>query len=190
MKPRTIMRMALSVSILGTLTFICIILLCTETVSIFVECYSVDSSGCLYVGKYGKICVYEGKSEIRTFSAKTDAGYHFTVTEQDTILLSSGSHVYEMDLQGNVISKQNDLSSEMYYKLRGYDRSFDAPDGNQYSLRGEWGWTRIIKNGEEVVYKISTLSFIVKILLYLIIVCFVAVFFWILVDESNYRSKA
>ena len=187
MELRIFTRMAYSFPILATLTFICIILLCTETVSIFVECYSVDSSGCVYVGKYSKICVYEGESEIRAFGIKSDAGYHFTVTEQDTILLASGSDVYEMDLQGNVMGKHNDTGT--YYELRGYDRCFDAPDGNQYSLRGKWGWTRIIKNGEEVVYQISTLSFIVKILLYLIVACFIIVTLMTLVDGLKYHNN-
>ena len=74
----------------------------------------------------------------------------------------------------------------MYNKIQYNKRKFYSHNGDEYKLVGELGRTRIVKNGGETVFKISLLSFFVKIL---IAVCAVALFIFPLWAVKQRRGR-
>lgn len=74
---------------------------CSVTISY--KGFGIDSKGTLYIGKDSVIeKVNDGKVMV-TISPKTSREYAFAIKEDDTILLSTASTVYTLDLSGNAI---------------------------------------------------------------------------------------
>ena len=94
------------------------------------------------------------------------ATYAVSVNNNDELIIAYPSSVHRMDTKGNILDKQEDSNAETYQKLNNQSKIVTASSGDKYQKISEFGWTRIIKNGTEEVYRISTLSFIVKLLLY------------------------
>ena len=55
---------------------------------------------------------------IGSISPKTSRGYAFTIQKDDTILLSTASSIYTLDLSGNVIDKQEDVGTKTFNELQ------------------------------------------------------------------------
>lgn len=149
----------------------CIILIATGAVSPEIRCFALDSIGRIYIGRTNKIDVYEDGRLINSFSSKTSKSYEFTILSDDTILLSTSTTVYSMDLNGNVLDSHPDTGTFML--LRKQTGKFLTQAGDTYEFRCKLLWPRIVKNGENVVYKISTGSFVVRCVLGLSVICFV-----------------
>lgn len=158
----------ISVSIL----FLCIISKLTGLTDSDVKCFAVDSNDRIYVGKSEKILVYDNGIAVNCLNPQTSRGYMFTITEDDHILLSTANTVYSMDLEGNILDTWKDSASSVYTEIQFNKNCFESKNSDVYSLKYRLGWTRILKNNCEVVYKITTLSFVVKIILELAVAVF------------------
>ncbi|MBQ3548111.1 MAG: hypothetical protein IJA44_06535 [Clostridia bacterium] len=150
---------------------VCLVLMNVGNVSITYSGFGVDSAGVLYVGKEGVIEKYDGDKMVGTISPQTSRGYAFTVKEDDTILLSTADMVYTLDLSGKVLDKWEDEGTSTFNDLQ-FIRKFIAKDGCQYTMKLHFGRT-IICSGEDVIYKMPMLDYIVRILLCL---CFIGAF--------------
>ena len=149
----------------------CLILIATGVVSTEIKCFAIDSTDRIYVGRARKIDVYEDGVLVDSFSAKTAKAYAFTILPDDTILLSTSTIVYSMDLEGNVLNSYTDTGT--YDTLRGESEVFTTQSGDVYKLKGKFVWPRIVKNSDEVVYKISIGAFIIRFILCVSVICFV-----------------
>ena len=169
MKSKTVMtkEFIIHVNLLFVMVATSLILLFSGVAIPFVECFAVDDQDNIYISGYSKIYVYEGKNRIRTLSAQTSSGYMFTIKEDNTILLSTASKVYSMDLYGNILSSNPDPSCDTYNQIQYRKNRFTTQIGDTYKIVSSLGWTRIVKNGTTVVYRISSISFIIKIMLYI-----------------------
>lgn len=145
----------------GIVMFGCILLLLTNTVSITNNGFAVDADQILYLGKDAKIVVIDNGQVVREISAKTSRGYRFTVVEGNTILLSNGSTVYTMDLEGNVLTKSTDEQSKLYNELQ-FQSKFTDVRGDTYTLSRPWGRLRITKD-DTLIYQAPLLDSIVVI---------------------------
>ena len=150
---------------------VCFILMNIGNVSITYSGFGVDSAGVLYVGKEGVIEKYDGNKMIGEISPQTSRGYAFTIKEDDSILLSTADMVYKLDLSGKVLDEWEDEGTSTFNDLQ-YIRKFVGKDGRQYTMKLHFGRT-IIYSGEDVIYKMPMLDYIVRILWYS---CFVGAF--------------
>ena len=89
--------------ILFCILFACLMMVITGTATLSISGFAVDSSDRLYVGMQKEICVYENGTIIDRLSPHTSRTYIFTITEDDTILLSTSTTIYVMDLKGNMM---------------------------------------------------------------------------------------
>lgn len=153
--------------ILFCILFVCVILVITGIVTPSLSGFAVDSSDRLYIGMQKEICVYEEGSIIRRINPHTSRTYIFTITENDTILLSTSTKIYVMDLYGNILEEREDVGADTYNQLSYKKRRFVSHSGDVYTLKGIIGPTRIVKNNFETVYQIDALSFSVKVCLWL-----------------------
>ena len=169
MKSKTVMtkEFIIRVNLLFVMVATSLILLFSGVAIPFVECFAVDDQDNIYISGYSKIYVYEGKNRIRTLSAQTSSGYMFTIKEDNTILLSAAGTVYSMDLNGNILNSWEESGTDTYNQLQYGRKRFTSQKGDTYRLVSSLGWTRIVKNGSTVVYQISFISFVVKIMLYI-----------------------
>ena len=141
---------------------ICLLLINIGKATITYSGFGVDSAGILYIGKDDVIEKYENNKLLGTISPQTSRGYAFTLQEDDTILLSTASNVYKLDLAGKVLDKWEDEGTSTFNKLQ-YIRKFKAKDGREYLMKLQLGRT-VICSGDDVIYKMPMLDYIVRIL--------------------------
>ena len=98
--------------ILGVIMLICLFLYASGTVSLSMHGISVDHSGRLYVGEDHRIVVVDGGEIAGTITPPTAEAYLFTVQADDTILLSTSSKAYWMDLSGGILFDAGDKLCE------------------------------------------------------------------------------
>lgn len=153
--------------------WICVFLIVLGKVNLGIPAFAVDSSDLLYVGTQRQIEVYEGTKLVHTISPHTSRTYVFTILEDDTILLSTSTKAYSMDLSGEILDSWEDNGTDVYNKLRSKRMQFVSGQGDQYKIKGLLGWTRIVKNNQEVVYKLPVFSFVIKMLFFVTIPCFI-----------------
>lgn len=128
--------------------------------------FGIDSSGRIYVGEQSKISVYENGDKINEIP--TWLGHHYiTVDSGDNlrIITSSGIHIW--DLSGNEIQYIEDRLTDEFYYTNTHWRKQVTPSGDTYRVVDNIGWSRIVKNETETVYRISVFSLVVKLLLVL-----------------------
>ena len=90
---------------------ICFLLILTGKVTIQYQGFGIDSNEVVYVGKQRQIQKIYNNNVVATINPRTSRGYAFTVQNNDTILLSTSSTVYTLNLEGEVISKQEDIDT-------------------------------------------------------------------------------
>lgn len=160
--------------------FCCVIALITGAAQPFILCFSVDSQELLYVGLDGRIEVYENGTIVNTISPQTSLGYVFTVQEDDTILLSTASEVFLLDLSGNVLDSWEDRGTQTYNQIQKQKKETISINGSQYTSECVLGWSRIVRNDSETVYRISALSFCIKVLTYITVLGLIALVIYVI----------
>lgn len=141
---------------------ICVFMILSGSVSVFYSGFAVDSSGILYVGTDREIKKYSDGKAVGTISPQTARGYAFTIQNDDTILLSTASTVYELDLSGNVLSQRKDEGTKEFNRLQKSKNRFTAQDGQTYVMKTKWGRT-VICSDDAVLYQMPTTDYIVRI---------------------------
>lgn len=177
-KKRTEIKTALS-GISMTIFFVCAVLIIIGLVPMTYHGFAVDSNGKLYVGYGQKINVYEGGTKIYTIKNRTSRSYHFTILENDTILLTSGgTNVCIMNLQGDTVLKEwTEKDKETDKSLKANVFSFIAADGTYYTASRNFGLLRIY-HGDKMIYRSSIVCAIVISLAYINIPFYVASVLW------------
>ena len=169
MNKRSFLKICILFPLCGAAILFCVFCIAAGAVSLGIPCFSVDANGLLYVGKTNQIDVYCGENIVRRINPLTSRSYIFTILEDDTILLSTSSTVYSMDLYGNVLDTWEDKGADVYNQIQYKKFRYVSAAGDKYERKGMLGWTRIVKNETEVVYRITFVSFAVKLLLYIAI---------------------
>lgn len=108
----------------------------------------------------------------------TSRAYLFTVQADDTILLSTSTDVYVLDLNGEVISRQPDEGTKTFNSLQ-WKRKFTAADGDVYYKQWNFGRTRIDRvgnTGKYTVYIMPVGEYILKLLVIFAWICFMVTF--------------
>jgi len=167
-------KIAPYIVIVGIFYMVSVFSIIAGAANIGIPCFSVDSSERLYIGLSGKILVYDEGTQIASISPKTSRTYMFEVQSDDTIILSTSTTVYLLDLDGNVIDSWDDTGCNTYRDLQRGKRHQSSENGTQYSIKSPLGWTRIVRDGNELVYRISIYSYVMKLLLFISVPALVA----------------
>ena len=150
----------------GLVVLFCLYMIFSGKVSLSMNGFAVDKDECLYIGKEYTIEVYKNDELLRTINPQTSRAYIFTILNGDTILLSTSTKVYTMDLYGNVLSEKEDDMTKVYNDLQKAKKEFVAVNGEKYHLQNTFGRTYIIKDSN-VIYEMPLLDYIVLIMLVL-----------------------
>lgn len=150
-----------------------------------VSSFAADSSGLIYVAAEDTIEVYQNLEHIRSISIPSGyRSFYFTICEDDTILLvklSQSKTVYIMDLNGNVLDSWEESNLDTFYKVY-HKKEYVSVSGDTYKIKGNWLLPKIVKNGEEIVYRVSVLTALVYHIRNICWGLFVVVIFWELSD--------
>jgi len=158
-------------------------------VSLITHSFAVDSSGKLYVGKDSKIEVYRDKSLLYKIT-NLPRGFFFTIEVDDTILLSDGSTVYVMDLNGNILSQREDNNGETHIELLN-KKIYISMNGEEYRKQSSWGRVEIVhidKNYDIVIYRMPLLDYIVLILAWILGLSILVQSIFILIHLKNWSA--
>lgn len=168
----------------GILLFVCLMLIITGVANPTIPSFAVDQSGKLYIATTRRIEVYDNGTLVKSISPRTSRAYQFTIQPNNTILIATPTKVYNMDLDGTVLSSYEEKNADTYNQLSYRRKQFNSPNGDTYEMRGILGWTKIIKNDADMVYSISLISFAVKTIFALTPICFV--FFLYIYKKNGY----
>ena len=123
----------------------------TGAMSLSYSGVAADDAGRLYLGRGGRIEVYEAGQNVETI--KPDVNKSFIFTLQDgQLVLSTGKEVTTLDLQGNVIESKTDEGKAVYQQLKSQRHSFTAADGTVYTLRHEMLAAQVTTGDGTVLY--------------------------------------
>lgn len=148
-KYRKLMR---ALAIPAALIFVAaIIAMATGAMSLSYSGVAADDAGRLYLGRGGRIEVYESGEKADTLKPDVDKSYVFTVRDEQ-LVLSTGKVAVTMDLQGNVIESKTDEGGALYKELKPLRRSFTAADGTVYTLRHEMLAAQVVTDDGTVLY--------------------------------------
>lgn len=144
----------------------CLILLITGIATPFISGFAVDNLERIYIGGTNEIMVFHNGKQVGTINPNTSRTYAFTINNDNHILLSTSTKLFVMDLDGNILSEDEDIAANVYNQIKYRSGKYISSNGNIYEMKDYFGWTCITKNQVETVYRISFLSFIVKLLLF------------------------
>lgn len=150
---------------------ICSILIISESVSFSFHGFGIDSADRLYIGTGHKISVYEGKTEINTITTGTSRGFYFTIQRDDTILLSTSTHVYILDLQGSLIKEITQDIERTHGRIKDGRFRFQTASGDLYIASRPFG-RLTIHQGDDVVFKMPLLDYVTMLLTFISAPCF------------------
>lgn len=105
--------------------FLGIVIFCLLLVQTFISLpnnewhgFGVDSQNKVYIGKQNEIIVYIKGKKTTSIPIPPFRTYYFTVSKDDTILLSTSLKIFIFDSEGNQLSCEPDVGNSMYDKLR------------------------------------------------------------------------
>ena len=148
-KYRRLMRM---LAIPAALIFVlAIVAMATGAMSLSYSGIAVDDAGRLYLGRGGKIEVYEAGQKADEITPEVDKSFVFTIREGQ-LVLSTGKVVTTLDLQGNAVDSKTDEGGAVYKELKPLRRGFTAADGTTYTLRHEMLAAQVTAEDGTVLY--------------------------------------
>lgn len=112
---------------------------------------AADDAGRLYLGRGGKIEVYEAGQKIDAITPHADKSFVFTIRDGQ-LVLSTGKTVTTLDLQGSTVGQQEDKDGAVYQELKPLRHRFTAADGTEYTLRHEMLAAQVVTGDSQVVY--------------------------------------
>ena len=124
--------------------------------------FAIDSYDRIYIGKRNAIEVYEDGELVKTINPFSSRTYAFTIQNNDTLLLSTSTVEYVLDLDGNIISSREDNGTNTYNKIKN-NKEFITENGKSYKLENHLGRYSIICN-DIVVYQMPDFDYAVKML--------------------------
>lgn len=148
-KYRKLMR---ALAIPAALIFVlAIVAMTTGTMSLSYSGVAADDAGRLYLGRGGRIEVYEAGRNVESIKPDVNKSFIFTLRDGQ-LVLSTGKEVTTLDLQGTVIESKTDEGKVVYRQLKPQRHSFTAADGTVYTLRHEMLAAQVTTGDGTVLY--------------------------------------
>ncbi len=123
----------------------------TGAMSLSYSGVAADDAGRLYLGRGGRIEVYEAGQNVETMKPDVSKSFIFTLRDGH-LVLSTGKEVTTLDLQGNVIESKTDEGKAVYQQLKSQRHRFTAADGTVYTLRHEMLAAQVTTGDGTVLY--------------------------------------
>jgi hypothetical protein len=187
-------RLAVFVIPHALVLWFCLITVFLNLASPFLNGFAVDSTGRVYVGENETINIYEDSVKVGSIELE-GPNYEFTVDQNNRVVVAYTSEVCLLDSSGIVLETKEDPGMDTFYEIHNKRSASVTVGGDRYKKEGALGWTRIIRNGTEVVYRLSVLSFTVKMLLILCTVSMLVNGVWVItyghknIQEEKSRGK-
>ena len=153
--------------------------------------FAVDKNGLLYIGKTEEITVMNNGRKIKTISPHTSKGYAFTIVDGERIVLATSNEVYNLDLEGNILSKTQGNSSDVN-KLRKEMRSYEDVNGRHYKYESVMGYYTIKVEDAGVVrtiYRMPILDYCCRILLFACLIAIVIAIIMLIISYNPLIKK-
>lgn len=112
---------------------------------------TVDEAGRLYLGRGGKIEVYEDGAVVQTIKPPVEKSFFFTL-QDGNLLLSTGKETTTLDMDGALLETAEDAEGALYASLKAQKHSCTAPDGTVYTLHREILATQVTAEDGTVLY--------------------------------------
>lgn len=154
--------------------FISILLLSSGVVSLSYNGFGVDSNNVLYIGKSNLIEKYSNGELIGEIDPQTSRAYAFTLKKDDTIMLSTGSTIYTMDLDGKVLKTQEDELTLTFNNLKQI-KEHTSSNGKTYHLKSFLGKESIISNDGKIIFTTPLLDYVIKLVFFSCIISTIVV---------------
>ena len=165
-KKDPVLRSLITCVVLFIAAALSFVIFLTGNVCFHVEDFAVDSFGRVYISRTYKIDVYDDGEWSHSIPTPAMAKLrYFTIDSEDTFLLRLSGDIYKMDLQGNVISIDQNASERELEKLGEDNIFFVSASGDRYKLLNTLGYYRISKNDTEIVYSMPVFDYIVLLTL-------------------------
>lgn len=178
-------------AVIGLVILFCLCMIVSGKVSLTINGFAVDVEGQLYLGQERRIVVYKDGRYVRTIRPKTSRTYKFTIIEGETLLLSTSTKVYTMDLLGNVLTEQNDEGTRVYNQLQA-KKVFVDMNGVKYTRTAPIGRVCICRD-DCPIYRMPMLDYIVKLILIASAIALLGVaavlFVWRVRDKGQFLVK-
>lgn len=150
-------------TVIGAIVLICVIMIISGRVSLVMNGFAIDNDGNLYIGREREIVVLKDDICVRKIDPPTSRTYKFTIIDGQTIILSTSTKIYTMDLSGNILSERSDEGNKVYSQLQ-WKKTYVDQKGSNYTLKSNWGRKAIYK--EEIqIYVMPIFDYIVLIML-------------------------
>lgn len=154
--------------ILFVISSACLMLIASNAVTIAYNGFAIDSSGILYLGKNAKIEKYFNGEIVGNIDPQTSRGYAFTIQNDDTMLVSDASIVYKLELNGNIVDSWKDIGTQTFNEMHKKEKSFVTNSGKIFLMKSKMGRVSIVSEDGNCIYKMPMLDYIVKVLLFFI----------------------
>ena len=184
MKKRSILMIG---TVIGAIMLICIIMIVSGRVSFVMNGFAVDNDGNLYIGREREIVVLKDSICVRTIDPPTSRTYKFTIIDGRTIILTTSTKIYTMDLSGNILSERPDEGNKVYSQLQ-WKKSYVDENGFNYTLKSTWGRMAIYK--EEIqIYVMPIFEYIVLIVLIIAILTLIITLSYFLTQQYRLNQS-
>ena len=138
--------------------------------------FSVDSRQNLYVGRSRYIEVFDKYgAKIRQFPSMTSQGYAFKVVDNNLVIATS-TFIYTMNLDGEIIDKQEDRSARLINEFKGSAHDFTLDNETSYKSLSFLGYHIIIRyqgQNKDIVYRMPEKDYINQILRLFSVIIFI-----------------
>lgn len=164
------------------------ILTLSGTVTFSYNGFAIDETGSLYIGQYEYLVVYDQGHMIKKIPLMTSKGYSFTIRDNH-LVVAANAKIYTTDLNGKILSEEDDRLTQTYNELYRRRKSFETVDGQVYKSTNWLGYYiiwNINKQSSKIIYQMPIFDYIVKVIF--IMTCIGMVTYFIIVLFSNIRK--
>ena len=128
-----------------------------------VECFAVDSMGRVFIGKKGKIDIYDNNFIVDTVELPISHSYNIKLQEDNIIQILKNSDIYYIDLSGKILNKETSMS-QINMNFQEVNTYVDK-NGNVYEYSDTiFSRKKIIKNGYDTIFVESRFNQIASII--------------------------
>ena len=127
-------------------------LFATETASMHITGYGVDSASALYIGRNHQIEVYEDGATVRKIAVPAYRSWGFYLNKNDEIVIITSSKTVVMSNIGKILSEEEGRSKTNLSDL--WNKSgFNGNDGKKYSINDRFGYKYVQASDGSILYQ-------------------------------------
>jgi len=147
-----------------SITGICLLFMLANIVYLDWHGFGADHLGQVYIGKPGRIEVYNHNSLVSIIPIQPYRTYAFTTRDGESFQLSTASTIYTLDIYGNELESEDDKGCDTYEALR-ENKQVILPNGQKVIKEAPFLHTRIVNENGDILYQMPLLDYIIQLIL-------------------------